>query len=757
MSKHLPDFVDFMSKNGCQPARSSDIKPSGKIIRFQIDGDKSGSRNGRCTLWDEGDFATAWFMNMREGVKYTWHSKAKRKFTDEERREWAKKIEADKRAREEERQQGYIDAANKSQWIWSNAIKGDHAYLQKKGISGAGTRVYKGALLVPAYKSGKLTSLQFISAQGEKRFLTGGEIEGAYGSLGRDVGDIYICEGFATAASVFEATGKATIWAFNAGNLEHVALSIRKKYPESRLILAADNDQWTSTGNVGVEKAKKVAMMVNGFIVWPEFPADDPDKRTDFNDLHVTEGLDRVKERLSQAEKVGDRDGGSGVPDSDSLAASEDSTVPPSWFNEIPLPEPEYHSRELESVEDWKSLVICDHKGNPVKTSLKNNILYLQHHPKYKGIFRYNEFSHQIMVTRCPVWDDEDAFRVHTVTDVDISQTASSLESLGMSPDRTRVHNAIEVVANKNSFHPAQDYFNALEWDGKERLNNWLSYYLGAEDDEAEYLAFIGKKWLVAAVKRVFKGGCKFDHVLVMEGKQGRGKSTALKVLATFGDDVEESYFTDAITIADIQSKDTIQKIQGSIIVELAELAGFNKKDDEEIKRWITLQHDDIRLPYARTTTRFKRQYVLSATTNGYDYLKDPTGNRRYWPCKTGTIDLEALKKDRKQLWAEAVHWYKQGLYVGPTPEEMLLAEKAQEKRRSIDAWENDVVSALSNMALKPDIKTEDIMREMGLGLKDRDYKAQRRVSGIMQGLGYESKPKRIGATVQRVWEKAVD
>lgn len=756
MSENLPDFIDFMSKNGCKPIRDSDVKATGRIVRFQIDGDKNGSRNGRCTLWDDGEFASGWFMNMREGRKYTWHSKAKRKFTDEERREWAKKMEADKREREKERKQAQAQAADKAQWIWSKAVKGGHGYLERKSISGASTRVYKGALLVPAYKAGKLTSLQFISADGEKRFLTGGEIEGAYGSLGKDVGEIYISEGYATAASIHEATGKASIWAFNAGNLEHVALAIRKKYPDSRLIICADNDQF-GANNVGLEKAKKAAMMVNGLIVWPDIPEDDADRRTDFNDLHVTEGLERVKYRLSQAVKVGDRDGGTGIPDSDSLAASEDSTVPPSWFNEIPLPEPEYHSKELESVDDWKSLVICDSKGNPVKTSLKNNILYLQHHPRYKGIFRYNEFSHQIMVTRCPLWDDEATFRVHSVTDVDISQTASSLEGLGMSPDRTRVHNAIEVVANKNSFHPAQDYFNGLEWDGEGRLDRWLTYYLGCEDDAPDYLAFIGKKWLVAAVRRVFKAGCKFDHVLVMEGKQGRGKSTALKVLATFGEDVEESYFTDAITIADLQSKDTIQKIQGSIIVELAELAGFNKKDDEEIKRWITLQHDDIRLPYARTTTRFNRQFVLSATTNSYDYLKDPTGNRRYWPCNTGQIDLEALKRDRRQLWAEAVHCFKQGLYVGPTPDEMLLAERAQEKRRSIDAWENDVLQALSNMGLKPDIKTEDVLREMGLGLKDRDYKAQRRVSGIMQGLGYESKPKRIGATVQRVWEKARD
>lgn len=755
----LTQFIDHMAKHGCPPSRSIDIKPIGKIIRFHINGDKQGSRNGRCALWIEPDgFGSGWFMNMKEGQKYTWHSKASRKFTDEERREWAKKREAEKQKRDEEQAIEWKAAAEKATYIWSKAVKGRHGYLERKKISGAGTRVYKGALVVPAYKSGKLTSLQFIAENGEKRFLTGGDIQGAYGSIGKDLSTIYICEGYATAASVHESTGKASVWAFNAGNLLDVAKTVRKRYTDAEIAVCCDNDQWTlikdELVNVGLIKGKEAAKAIQGRAVWPDFPNDDEQKRTDYNDLYVTEGAEAVRNSLSQRDRD-EQDQGASPYSYDGLAATEnDPLVPPSYFNDIPLPEPEYHSRELEAVDDWKSLVICDAKGNPIKTSLKNNILYLQHLPKYKGIFRYNEFSHEIMVTRCPVWENEDTFRVHTLNDVDISETASNLESVGMSPDRTRIHNAIEVVANKNSFHPAKDYFNTLEWDGVKRLDKWLSYYLGAEDDEPDYLAFIGKKWLTAAVRRVFMPGCKFDHVLVMEGKQGKGKSTALKVLATFGTDIEMSYFTDAITIADIQTKDTIQKIQGSIIVELAELAGFNKKDDEEIKRWITLQHDDVRLPYARTTTRFNRQFVLSATTNSYDYLKDPTGNRRYWPVKTENIDLEALKADRQQLWAEAVTLFKSGLYVGPTDEEMMMAVVAQARRRSIDAWEEDVKRAIDNLGLKPDLKTEDIMREMGLSLRDRDYKAQRRIASIMQGIGYESQPRRFGNVVHRVWVK---
>ncbi len=228
----------------------------------------------------------------------------------------------------------------------------------------------------------------------------------------------------------------------------------------------------------------------------------------------------------------------------------------------------------------------------------------------------------------------------------------------------------------------------------------------------------------------------------MIEGEQGRGKSEAMKILSTFGDDMEECYFTDGVTIADLSKDNTVQKMQGSVIVELAELAGFGKKDDQEIKRWLTLQYDDVRLPYARTVTRFLRQFVLAASTNEYEYLKDSSGNRRYWPTKSGNIDLKALKRDRKQLWAEAYWNYMDGLYIGPTENEMLLAKAAQEKRLAVDAWDDSVMQAIEKLksVYHTAIKTEMVMQEMGLSLRDRDSRALGRVVNILKANGYESK-----------------
>jgi putative DNA primase/helicase len=753
MTDNITEFLDFLRDIGAAAVNSSDIIiTDGKVRRFQIAGDKAGKKNGRYSLWERN----GWVINSREGIVHKWSSRVNKKMTDAERREYVRRVEAEKKQREKELKDAQKRAAEKAARLWSKGAKVDsHPYLTKKGISGISCRGLNNALMIPAYKDGRLCTLQFIGADGEKRFLTGGEIQGAYGSIGRDTSHIYVCEGYATSESVHFATGKAAVYAFNAGNLLEVVKALRAKYPDKPITVCADNDQWTTIRgklvNVGMEKGTEAAIACSGFLAYPDFDADDADKRTDFNDYHAAFGKDAVCARLAAGAMPDVRGDDASVV----LAYDVDNIPPPpSYFDDIPANE-EYVSRELAEVVEWKDLMICDTRGNIVKNSLKNSILLLHHHDKYKGIFRYDEFAHRIVVAKCPPWESETDFKIHTLSDIDITETAACMEGLGMSPDRTRVHNAIETVAHKNSFHPAREYFDALVWDGVPRLDGWLEFYLGAEEDCAEYLSFVGRKWMTAAVKRVYEPGCKFDHVLVIEGIQGRGKSTALKVLATFGEDEEESYFTDAVTIADIQNKDTIQKIQGSIIVELAELAGFNKKDDEEIKRWITLQHDDCRLPYARTTTRFSRQFVLAATTNGYEYLKDPTGNRRYWPMKSNAIDLDALKKDRVQLWAEAVHLYKSKLYIGPDEKEMELAGAAQKKRLDVDSWEDDVLSALEKLKWKTAVKTGDIMKEMGLAVRDRDERSKRRVASIMRANGYENEVQWIGGRSVRGWLKS--
>ncbi len=756
MSEFLQQFHDAMRAAGYEP-KDGKIVADDKWHAALAPGDNKRWPTGTYSLKIvDASFAIGVFFSRKDpDNKNRWHSKSKDNLTYEERQRIAEQIKAHEKAKAaaEEKQKRRI-AALLTAAVNKLPKATEHPYLTKKGIKAHGVRLRKkgNELIIPLYgANGKVWTLQRIIPDGSKYLWKGGRKRGGYYPLAErdeDKSIILICEGFATGASIREATGLPVIVAIDSGNLKAVVEMLAKKYPDSRLVICADNDAFTLNAkkepwNVGICKADEAAKLHNAEVVAPSFE-DNSDYRefkyTDFNDLHKIAGVGEVSKQIKQF-LANARD-----------AAASDQGKPSGNLDQhtgggnFSPPAP---------VHDWQAEMIYDGHGRAVKTSLKNKILLLGCHPLYEGVFRFNDFAHKIMVVRCPPWEKEENFKIHQLNDIDITQTTAFLEDQGLSPERGGTHNAIDTVAHKNHFHPAQEYFKSLVWDGKPRLDTWLKVYLGAEEDDVAYLAFIGRKWLTAAVKRVFVPGCKFDHVLVMEGEQGRGKSTALKELSTFGDEVQESYFTDAITIADIQNKDTIQKIQGSIIVELAELAGFNKRDDEEIKRWITLQHDDCRLPYERTTTRFSRQFVLSATTNSYDYLKDPTGNRRYWPVKTNMIDMEAIKRDRKQLWAEAYELYKSGLYIGPTPEEMVLATFAQEKRRSVDVWEDDVLNTIKRLEeLNRPLKLDEIMKEMGMALRERDWRSQSRLISILKANGFENTVGKVHGKSIRGWKK---
>lgn len=790
MTDFIAEFISFMESVDCAPANVGDIIADDKRHYFQIARDKRGVKKGAYRLLIDGDSAVGWVIDYRQGDTHSWSSRSKKDLTAEEKAEWKRKNAERKKANEIEDKRLRDAAATVAKEVWGKADKCEkHQYLDKKGIGSNGAKylsdykysdalTLKDVLIIPAYKSGRISSIQFISGD-LKLFLQDGDMNGAYSVIksGDDLGIIYICEGWATGASIHEATGCAVVVAFNAGNLVAVAKTMRDKYQDSEIIIAADNDQWTLmpeskrpkalkamksseisgdderwtewrqkdyTFNTGIIKAKQAAIEIGGCkVVFPPYKGNEPHKPTDWNDFAKDFGYDVLKNQIQVVAITLDRGEVSESP----LHPSDD--LPPPYIQTLPIEayESDFSSMERREVGDWRELIVHNSKGVMVANSLKNTILFVENHTAFRGVYVLNEFNHQISVVKCPPWEDDRAFKVHDLSDIDISQTAAALEAYGLSPDTTRIHKAIEVVANINKVHPAKEYFNSLEWDGVERLDKWLNYYLGAEEESADYLEFIGTKWMVAAVKRIYQSGCKFDHILVLEGNQGIGKSTALRELATFND---VPYFKDGLTVSDIRTKDSILQMQGCIIIELAELAGFSKKDDDELKQWITFQFDECRLPYARTNTKFPRQFVLSATTNNYEYLKDATGNRRYWPIKCSGIDITALRKDRQQLWAEAVHLYKSGYSIAPTQDEMDLAKFEQAKRLASDPWEEDILKAISGLGHKATM--QQIMIEVGLSIKDRDQKASRRIGYILGKCGYESKPVYSGGVTRRMW-----
>lgn len=214
-----------------------------------------------------------------------------------------KRAAAERAAQQEAKDEArHADAASKAAVIWDKAAEApaDHCYLMDKGIKPHGTRVHAGQIVVPVGVDGELRSLQFIQGNGEKRFLTDGAVVGGYYAIGKPDGVLCVVEGFATGASVHEATGHAVAVGFNAGNLRHVAKALRAKYPDAKLIICADDDHQT-TGNPGLTKATEAARAIGGLLAIPDFGPDRPEGATDFNDLVRHAGRDAVKRAVESA------------------------------------------------------------------------------------------------------------------------------------------------------------------------------------------------------------------------------------------------------------------------------------------------------------------------------------------------------------------------------------------------------------------------------------------------------------------------
>lgn len=204
-------------------------------------------------------------------------------------------------------------------------------------------------------------------------------------------------------------------------------------------------------------------------------------------------------------------------------------------------------------------------------------------------------------------------------------------------------------VAEDKTFDPVQQYLEGLpQWDGVERASSWLVKYAGAED--TQLVRAYSKKWLISVVARAYEPGCKVDNMLVLYGKQGAGKSTALREIAPNG-----SFSAIAL---DPDNKDIVLRAARYAVVEWPELAGASRRETESLKAYFSSQEDEVRRPYGRADIRVPRRTVFAATTNTDDFLRDATGSRRFWPVQVGEVNVQGIRHDREQIWAEARHMY---------------------------------------------------------------------------------------------------
>ena len=294
-------FQSSIAVTGLTPPDT--IIADGKIHRFGTNG-KPRDDSGWYMLRLDGIPAGA-FGCWRTGLQSTWCAKSDTSMTPAEREGHRRRIDAMKLQRDADTAERHAAAATEATRCWhEDKPCTQHDYLTTKAVQAHGLRIDgAGALIVPMRDTaGTLHSLQSIAPAGEKRFMPGGRVKGCYHAIGRPDGAVIVCEGYATGASIHECTGQAVAVAFNAGNVEPVAVTLRAKYPALKIIIAADDDHQTN-GNPGVTKATAAAMAVGGLLAVPVFPADRPDKATDFNDLHQLAGADAVRACIDAARK----------------------------------------------------------------------------------------------------------------------------------------------------------------------------------------------------------------------------------------------------------------------------------------------------------------------------------------------------------------------------------------------------------------------------------------------------------------------
>lgn len=390
-----------------------------------------------------------------------------------------------------------------------------------------------------------------------------------------------------------------------------------------------------------------------------------------------------------------------------------------------------------------------------IKKDLVNIVEILRRDPRWKGILSYDNFSHQILLNKEPVWDDADkrtgyepVYPRQWQDEDDVRTKLWMSRYWGMEWDRSPINEAVISVSQANGVHPVRSYLRSLEWDGVARLDSWLIDYCGAQD--SDYARNIGKWWLISAVARIMQPGCKADHVLILEGAQGIGKSTVFQILA--GQWVCDSTLT-------IGEKDAYQLIKGRWIIELAELDSLNRADASRAKAFFTSPTDTYRPSYGRAVVTVPRQCVFAGTVNHSQFLKDETGSRRFWPILCTFIDTTKLRVDRDQLWAEALRLYNDGHRWWPKGiEEQSQCAEEQAQRESTDEWESVVrrwlegPDAASEFAQYGHIQIGVIM-EKCLRLEPGHWTLtdMSRVGRCMQKLGY--KKTHVGKeTKNRVW-----
>lgn len=689
------------------------LNADGELQRFHVDGDPKGSRNGWYVLFTDGVPAGG-FGCWKRGTNGSWSASSGDRLTPGESQALQQRIERARREREGRERERHEAVAAHAQQLWDDAREIDgqaHPYLERKGVDAYGLRIGEwptgvSALLVPLRDAtGKLWSLQAIFANKnpklgrDKDFLAGGRKQSCFFSIGTPptagAGTVVLCEGYATGASVYRATGLFTVVAFDAYNLKAVAYALRRRWPACQLLIAADNDRWTvptperphTVENPGVTFARQLqeAIPSRVLVAVPEF--DNLDERpTDFNDLHRLQGLDAVRQQIMAV-----------LPEPETPANDNEPDHLPLDANVSPFNFPHLSD-----------------KGQPLNTP--ENLAYLL--GEYGITCRYNVISKDAEIQipgREFSRDNRAAASLATIT---------GLCARARMP-RENMADYLQLIADANPHNPAAQWIESKPWDGTDRIHA-LAQTLDPSD--LPLATMLLRRWLIGAAAAVYEpDGVSLQGVLVLQGAQNAGKTSWFwsltnrnKALGLEGAQLNPS------------DRDSVKSVISYWLVELGELdATFRKADIAALKAFITRSQDELFLRYSRAMSSFPRRTAFFASVNEKSYLRDETGNRRYWTISCGA-GLNAFHDvDMQQVWAQAAELYRQGEQWRLSNDEMNELNELNEDHREVSPVEELVRSRFdwSGDMITTPMTATDVLIAIGY---DRPNTKQKQEAGVV-------------------------
>ncbi|WP_414495319.1 VapE domain-containing protein [Stenotrophomonas maltophilia] len=659
----VPAFLQAMHAHGIVPdARGRDaLAADGTLVRFHVEGDRRGTRNGWAVLFGD-DLPAGEFGSWRTGSRHTWCAKAPLTLTAAEQRAIRQRQEVARKDRERQQREREDVAAKAANVLWNRALPADanHPYLLRKGVGAHGLRVtawpvrnsdglvfrhIDNTLLVPVMNAaGRIVSLQAIFPRTDpalgrdKDFLAGGRKQGCFHVIGKPRPDhpIAIAEGYATAESIHQATGWCVVIAWDAGNLAAVARAWRTNLPDATFVICADNDQWTRqpVDNPGVSQATHAAAAIDARVVWPEFATlhGDDDHPTDFNDLHLRQGLDAVRAQLLPApaaalDETPDRDHRMSTADAGYLVPGNLSA----FDTFTPFPDSSARGRPLPTARNLAEL--CRRTGVTV---------------------RYNVIRKDLEIL---------VPGLHTTVDnakeVAAGEVMDCMHRAGMATASFETN--LCQVAEANPYNPVASWITSRPWDGQPRLQAFFDTVQEAQPtrmaDGRILKEVLMRRWLISGVAAAFEpDGVVARGVLTFVSKQNLGKTRWARQLAP----PELQLIADGVVL-DPANKDSVKQVISKWIVELGEVdATFRRTDIAALKSFISRSHDELRRPYARTESRYARRTILFASVNDERFLRDATGNTRWWTVHAVALG-EPARIDMQQVWAEAHALYCSG------------------------------------------------------------------------------------------------